>query len=76
MSISTTNTFRPKQGGAVAKQGHFTNQNYFENNNSRPHYAVKELFNIEDDSSVEYPDDDQNIQNSKNVTNENKFFRT
>ena len=76
MSISTTNTFRPKQGGAAATQGHFTNQNYFENNNSRPHYAVKELFNIEDDSSVEYPDDDQNIQNSKNVTNENKFFRT
>lgn len=75
MSVSTTNTYRPGQN----PQGQNrifrpNNQNYFRSDpNARPNFIAEELFNIDDQPSVELPDDDHYDETTENPQNE--FFQ-
>jgi hypothetical protein len=70
MSISTTNTYKPGQNLQIQNRGYRPNQNHFANNNkTRPNYIVEELYNIDDQPSIEMPDEncyDENAENSQN----------
>lgn len=74
MSVSTNNTYRPGQNSQVHNQNYRPNQYQIRNsNNVRPNYVVEELFNIDDQPSVEFPDEYCHDDDSENVQNE--FFR-
>lgn len=73
MSVSTTNTYRPGQNSQFQNHNYRPNQYHIRNNNNiRPNYVVEELFNIDDQPSVELPDEDYYDDNSENAQNE--FF--
>lgn len=74
MSVSTTNTFKPGQNSHIQNRPYRPNNNYFKNNtNIRPNYVVEELFNIDDQPSVELPDDDRYDETVENSQQE--FFQ-
>lgn len=66
MSISTRNTLRPQnQSFQNYRQGQFNfNQN-------RPNYIAEELFNIDDQPAIEFPEETENFENVFEENTEN-----
>lgn len=70
MTVSTRNTYRPQQNsfGQRPNNTYYTNQNYYRQNqpqNNVQNYNIEEMFNIESQPTVEYPN--ENAPNGANI---------